>query len=80
MFETGVAGKFFYLGDDSDNGHLYGLVNIAAFLGQSMKETIQYDGTFFLSLVGNFCVLFCSAHYDYLFSSTNNDEPSSVSV
>ncbi|KAL7464764.1 hypothetical protein ACHAXS_005100 [Conticribra weissflogii] len=43
MFDTGVAGKFFYLGDDSPNGYLYGLANIAAFLGQSMKETIQYD-------------------------------------
>ena len=43
MFEEGVAGKYFYLGDDSGDGHLYGLANIAAFLGQSMKETIQYD-------------------------------------
>ena len=43
MAEEGVAGKYFYLGDDSANGHLYGLANIAAFLGQSMKETIQYD-------------------------------------
>jgi len=44
MFENGVAGKHFYLGNGHpENGHLYGLVNIAAFLGQSMKETIQYD-------------------------------------
>jgi len=44
MVEDGVAGKQFYLGNgDPDNGHLYGLVNIAAFIGQSMKETIQYD-------------------------------------
>jgi hypothetical protein len=34
MVEAGVAGKRFYLGDDSQNGYLYGLVNIAAFLGQ----------------------------------------------
>ena len=39
----GVAGKFFYLGDDSADGHLYGLVNVAAFLAQSMKETIKYN-------------------------------------
>ena len=26
-----------------DNAHLYGLVNLAAFIGQSMKEPIQYD-------------------------------------
>ena len=34
MVEVGVAGKKFYVGSDGDNGHLYGLVNIAAFLGQ----------------------------------------------
>ena len=43
MVADGVAGKRYYLGDDSERGHLYGLANIAAFLGQSMKETIQYD-------------------------------------
>ena len=43
MVEDGVNRKHYYLGDDSPNGHLYGLVNIAAFIGQSMKETIQYD-------------------------------------
>ena len=43
MTESGVAGKFYYLGDDSENGYKYGLVNLAAFIGQSMKETIQYD-------------------------------------
>ena len=43
MTEAGVAGKFYYLGDGSENGYKYGLVNLAAFIGQSMKETIQYD-------------------------------------
>jgi hypothetical protein len=43
MYEDGVAGKHFYMGDDSPNGHKYGLVNIAAFLAQSMKETIRYN-------------------------------------
>ena len=44
MASEGVAGKKFYIGEkDVDNGHVYGLVNIAAFLAQSMKETIQYD-------------------------------------
>jgi len=44
MATEGVAGKKFYIGDSSaENGHVYGLVNIAAFLAQSMKETIQYD-------------------------------------
>ena len=28
---------------DAEDGHVYGLVNVAAFLAQSMKETIQYD-------------------------------------
>jgi len=48
MFEDGVAGKQFYLGDDEKSGdgkscHLYSLANIAAFIGQSMKETIHYN-------------------------------------
>jgi hypothetical protein len=43
MAAEGVAGKTFYIGEDVENGHVYGLVNLAAFLAQSMKETIQYD-------------------------------------
>eukprot|EP00485_Elphidium_margaritaceum_P006056 CAMPEP_0202699996 /NCGR_PEP_ID=MMETSP1385-20130828/13207_1 /ASSEMBLY_ACC=CAM_ASM_000861 /TAXON_ID=933848 /ORGANISM="Elphidium margaritaceum" /LENGTH=885 /DNA_ID=CAMNT_0049357093 /DNA_START=101 /DNA_END=2758 /DNA_ORIENTATION=+ len=49
MYETGVSGNTFYLGSDFDtstnaaNGYKYGLVNIAAFLAQSMKETIRYN-------------------------------------
>jgi len=43
MATEGVAGKKFYIGEDVTNGHIYGLVNIAAFLAQSMKETIKYD-------------------------------------
>jgi hypothetical protein len=43
MSTEGVAGKKFYIGEDVENGHVYGLINIAAFLAQSMKETIQYD-------------------------------------
>lgn len=44
MIEDGVANKYFYLGNDHpEHGYLYGLANIAAFLGQSLKETIQYD-------------------------------------
>ena len=43
MYMDGVANKQYYMGDSSTNGPLYGLVNIAAFLAQSMKETIKYD-------------------------------------
>jgi hypothetical protein len=44
MATEGVAGKKFYIGEsDVENGHVFGLVNIAAFLAQSMKETIRYD-------------------------------------
>ena len=44
MATEGVAGKKFYIGESGvENGHVFGLVNIAAFLAQSMKETIQYD-------------------------------------
>ena len=40
MATEGVAGKRFYIGESAaENGHVYGLVNIAAFLAQSMKET-----------------------------------------
>lgn len=49
MTTDGVAGKKFYIGEDVTNGHVYGLVNIAAFLAQSMKETIRY-----VSLLPNF--------------------------
>lgn len=42
--EPGVAGKVFYLGEEGvDRGWDYGLVNLAAFLAQCMKETILYD-------------------------------------
>ena len=41
MYEHGVANKTFWLGDESDKGWKYGLVSVAAFLAQSMKETIQ---------------------------------------
>jgi hypothetical protein len=43
MYQEGVAEKFFYMGDDSDNGHVYGLVNLAAFRDQSRRETIKYN-------------------------------------
>jgi hypothetical protein len=42
MNEQGVAGMHFYLGND-ENAYRYGLTNVAAFLAQSMKETIKYD-------------------------------------
>ena len=34
MVTQGIAGKKFYIGEDVTNGHVYGLVNIAAFLAQ----------------------------------------------
>eukprot|EP00808_Paulinella_micropora_P024651 g2588.t1 len=43
MYETGVGASKLWLGDGSANGITYGVVNLAAFLAQSMKETIQYD-------------------------------------
>eukprot|EP00956_Cyclotella_meneghiniana_P033961 scaffold100636_cov60-Cyclotella_meneghiniana.AAC.2 len=49
MSTKGVAGKTFYLGIDGNSenglyeGNMYGLVNVAAFLSQSMKETIKYN-------------------------------------
>ena len=46
MASDGVAGKKYYIGEDVENGYIYGLVNIAAFLAQSMKETIQVRGLY----------------------------------
>ena len=48
MARDGVADTTFYLGGTNDNTscthcYMYGLVNIAAFLSQAMKETIRYD-------------------------------------
>eukprot|EP00808_Paulinella_micropora_P019481 g65235.t1 len=43
MAETGVGNRKLWLGDGSDMTITYGLVNIAAFLSQAMKESIMYD-------------------------------------
>jgi predicted chitinase len=48
MYEKGVGARKLWIGDgdgtDGDGAdHTYGLVNLAAFLAQSMKETIKYD-------------------------------------
>jgi hypothetical protein len=46
MANQGIAGMTFWLGDPDASADVQmqqGLVNIAAFLAQSMKETIQYD-------------------------------------
>lgn len=44
MADAGVAGRHFLTGSSEvENGHVYGLVNLAAFLAQSMQESIQYD-------------------------------------
>lgn len=45
MYLEGINDMTFYLGEDVSGvaGTTIGLVNIAAFLAQSMKETIKYD-------------------------------------
>lgn len=43
MHAEGVVGMKVYLGGDCVHCHMYGLVNVAAFLAQAMKETIRYD-------------------------------------
>jgi len=45
MHDIGAGQLKLYLGEDdsSSNAYLLGLVNIAAFVAQSMKETIKYD-------------------------------------
>ena len=42
MYMEGVAGDKLYMGGDCSHCHMYGLVNVAAFLAQAMKETIRY--------------------------------------
>lgn len=41
MSQDGVANQYFYLGDEND--YRYGVVNVAAFLAQVMKESLQYN-------------------------------------
>jgi predicted chitinase len=44
MATRGVAGRTFYSGTmNSEHGYTVGLANLAAFLAQTMQETIQYD-------------------------------------
>lgn len=47
MADTGVAGRQLYTGPTAGaewaTGHRYALANLAAFLAQSMQESIQYD-------------------------------------
>ena len=44
MATAGIAGLTFYAGPvESEQSELYGLANLAAFLSQTMQETIQYD-------------------------------------
>ena len=47
MAETGIASAKLYAGSataaDPATAHHYGLANVAAFLAQSMQESIQYD-------------------------------------
>jgi len=43
MAGTGVAGERVWLGDSSPEGWKYGMAAMAAFLAQSMSETIQFD-------------------------------------
>jgi predicted chitinase len=45
MYTDGIGDLKLYIGDGADEEQAvkYGLVNIAAFIAQSMKETIQYD-------------------------------------
>ena len=66
MSTDGIAGKFIYTGDDSDKGHVYGLVNLAAFLAQAMKETIKYNACEFLLLLTNFHVHVAKDTHAYL--------------
>ena len=43
MNKKGVNKLHFYLGGEERGDYKYGLTNVAAFLAQSMKETIKYD-------------------------------------
>ena len=44
MHAQGINGQAIWLGDESSaNGWKYGMVSVAAFLAQTMKETIKYD-------------------------------------
>jgi len=75
MHAQGVAGNKIYLGGDCAHCHMYGLVNVAAFLAQAMKETIRYDacdenswdrvGTDLMYPISNACGQLGQSYQDY---------------
>jgi hypothetical protein len=66
MNGKGVNGIYFYLGGESANEYKYGLVNVAAFLAQSMKETIKYDACDEVSLDCSHVFCYSSSLTDFL--------------
>ena len=65
MYESGVAGKYFYIGDESEQGYKYGVANMAAFLAQVMKETLRYNACD----ENNWELVSVSWRFDYFVSS-----------
>jgi len=41
--QRGIGASKFYAGPNTDGGEMVGLANLAAFIAQTMQETIQYD-------------------------------------
>lgn len=60
MNGKGVNDMYFFLGGDDENEYKYGLANVAAFLAQSMKETIKYDACDEVSISSFFVTSRCS--------------------
>jgi len=75
VHSTGVANHKLYLGGDCSHCHMYGLINVAAFLAQAMKETIRYDacdenswdrvGTGLMYPISNACGQLKQSYQDY---------------
>lgn len=70
MNSKGVNGLYFYLGGEGDKDYKYGLTNVAAFLAQSMKETIKYDACDEVSQSGKFLFkgILINMHWNTLLS------------
>jgi len=78
MYKDGVNGNKVYMGENDpacSHCHMYGIVNVAAFLAQAMKETIRYDacdenswdrvGTMEMYPISNACGQLGQSYQDY---------------
>ena len=82
MITTGIDNKYFYLGEadsDSSTKLAIGLSNVAAFIAQSMQETIQYNACDENNLSGGSIVNPVTNATDTLNYAYGSSDPNNVS-